>query len=261
MKKYLLIVLILLGAVYLFEGCVPSKPKEEVEILPSDRLIKRIEANRRRVKTFQGTGTIKIETKEINAPASFKVNLVRPDSLFMEIYGPFGIDVAQILVTERDFVFYDEINNVVHKGKSNSDILERIFKVKLSFADLTDAFAGAVNVSSKLMSEPSNYEVIFDKYILTYDDPGNETKTKYKIDIRELAITDYQILDNSDKPILEGIYSNFKVVDGISMPTFIQIVNNEENEKINITYRKIELNRSNVKISLKIPDDAKVEQW
>ncbi|MGE5681271.1 MAG: hypothetical protein ACM34K_10380, partial [Bacillota bacterium] len=99
MKKtvYIFLYLMIITLPLVYVGCVPSKPAEEAEIVPSDRLIKKLEANRRKVKNFEGTGSLNINTPDLNTTASFKVLLQKPDSVYLEIYGPFGIDLAQAL--------------------------------------------------------------------------------------------------------------------------------------------------------------------
>ncbi|MBZ0199064.1 MAG: hypothetical protein K8H86_04290, partial [Ignavibacteriaceae bacterium] len=91
MKKYIingavLIVIILIS----ISGCVPSKPTEEVEILPSERLINKLEVNRRKVKNFEGNGTINITSDQFTGSASFNIILQKPDSIYLTVMGPFN---------------------------------------------------------------------------------------------------------------------------------------------------------------------------
>ncbi len=101
MKSLLLLTLTFITSFILLSGCVPSKPTEEVEILPTDRLVNKLEANRRRIRTFEGNGTITIKSNEFNNSATFRVVLVKPDSLYISFIGPFGIEIAQALVTDN----------------------------------------------------------------------------------------------------------------------------------------------------------------
>ncbi|MGE5399931.1 MAG: DUF4292 domain-containing protein [Ignavibacteriales bacterium] len=262
MKKYLLIIVLLIPFIITFyEGCVPSKPTEKVEILPSERLTKKLEANRRKVKSFEGTGSIDINTSEINTSASFKVTLMKPDSVYLEVYGPFGIELAQALVTSNYFTFYDAMHNTVYKGHNDNNILKKIFKVDLSFNDLMDSFVGAVNLTPKLSQEPTNYEIVYDKYVLTYSDSLSPVKTKYTVDIRDLVITNYQVYKAPEKIILEGNYSKFKVVNGIPVPFVTEINNKNENQSLKIEYRKVDINKKNTKITMSVPEDAEVVEW
>lgn len=246
---------------FIVNGCIPSKPTEEVEILPSERLIKRLEANRRKVKNFEGFGTISISSPELNANASIKVILQKPDSLYFEIYGPFGIDLAQAVITNESFLFYDIMNNKVYRGNNNSEALKNIFKLDISFNDLLEALTGAVNLTPKLSSEPSDYNVVYDKYILTYDDQLSEVITRYYIDIRDLVITEYQLLDRSENVFLDGVFSKFSVLESIPVPFNTNIKYHKQNQSIKIEYRKAEINKDNLKLTMEIPTDAEVEEW
>jgi outer membrane biogenesis lipoprotein LolB len=71
----------------LFYGCVPSKPLDEVEILPSERLINKLEANRRKIKNFEGVGVLSIESEQYDNSASFRVVMQKPDSIYLTILG------------------------------------------------------------------------------------------------------------------------------------------------------------------------------
>lgn len=262
MKRSGLIILFVLSVLMpLINGCIPSKPTEEVEILPSERLLKRLEANRRKVKNFEGFGTISVNSSELNASASIKVVLQKPDSLYFEIYGPFGIDLAQALITNGSFLFYDVMNNKVYKGKNNSEALRSIFKLDITFDDLLEALTGAINLTPKLSREPSDYNVVYDKYILTYDEPGSELITRYFVDIRDLVITEYQLIEQTDNVILDGVFSKFTMLESIPVPFNTNVKYTKQNQSIKIEYRKAEVNKNKVKLTLNIPSDAEVEEW
>ena len=173
---------IILISIFTVSGCVPSKPvKEEEKILPAERLIKKLEANRRKIKTFEGSGVLNIETPQIEAKANFEVILKKPDSVKVSIYGPFGLDLAHALVSKNDFIFYDVIRNDVYVGGVEQEVLKKIFKVDLTFDDLMDAFAGAVNLTDKLRRNPNDYKINSDEYVLTYFDRRTSKESIYKI--------------------------------------------------------------------------------
>lgn len=57
---------VILLIVYII-GCAPSRQFDDDRVLSADRLIKRLEANRRKVKTFRGTGLLNIQSNQLNA--------------------------------------------------------------------------------------------------------------------------------------------------------------------------------------------------
>lgn len=263
MRKYLSVLLTFTAVLLplLISGCIPSKPTEEVEILPSERLIKRLEANRRKVKNFEGFGTISINSPDLNANATIKVVLQKPDSLFFEMYGPFGIDLAQAVITNESFIFYDIMNNKVYRGNNNTDALKSIFNLDITFNDLIEAMTGAVNLTPKLSSEPTEYTVVYDKYILTYGDSLDDVKTRYFVDIRDLVITEYQLLEEDDDVFLDGVFSKFNVKEGIPIPFQTNVKYHKKKQSIKLEYRRAEINKDNVNLTMDIPAEAEVEEW
>lgn len=245
--------------IIIVDSCVPSKPVYEEEILPADRLVKRLEANRRKIKTFQGNGVINVESPKLDAKASFEVYLKKPDSLKFEIYGPFGITLAQAIVSGSEFMFYNVMENVVYKGRNGNNILKKIFHIDLSFSELVDAFAGGVNLTSKLREEPNFFNLDDDDYYLTYQDSTTNLKSEYIIQIDNLAIKNYKLYKNNNILLFEGIYSSFEFMDRVAIPYTTIVQNKIEKQKVTIDYRNIEVNETLDDLSIDIPADAKVK--
>jgi len=257
--KFLLIVVF---ASYFFNACVPSKETYEEKVLPVDRLIKKLEANRRKIKTFEGTGVFNVDGPKLTAKASFEVKLKKPDSLQFSIYGPFGIDLAQVLITNSDYMFYDVLKNKVYRGAVRDEIVKKLFRINLSFQELVDAFTGAVNLTDKLRKNPDHYELGDDSYFLTYVDSVNMKKSLYKILIKNLAISEFRLYRLPDDLLFEGKYSDFKrYTRNVPIPRKTEIINNPKNQEIIIEYRRIKVNNEIYSMKLDLPEDAKVIEW
>ncbi|MCU0342355.1 MAG: DUF4292 domain-containing protein [Ignavibacterium sp.] len=261
MRKINIIILVLSNILLLISGCVPSQPTEEFELLPSERLTNKLEANRRKIKNFEGNGTIFVNTPSIDNSASFRVVLQKPDSIYLTIMGPFGIELAQAIVTRENFTFYDALKNSAYVGSVNSNALQSIFRINLSFEDLLDAFIGSVNLTNNLYRPPDNYYVEDDRYVLTYLDSARTNKSIYKVDVRQLGITDYQLFGFDDTQLLEGRYSDFELLENVAVPYKITINNKLDDQKISIDYKKITVNKKNIYIDFKVPDDATIIKW
>ncbi|HED08591.1 MAG TPA: DUF4292 domain-containing protein [Ignavibacteria bacterium] len=251
------IIILLLGA----SGCTPKQIVREKASLSAERLIKKLEANRRKILSFEGTGTLVVNSNQLNTSASFKVTLIKPDSISLSIMGPFGIELAQTLVTKNDFKFYDVLRNTLYVGETNEYILQDIFRINLPFSDLMDAFIGSVNLTEHLYKEPTKYTVIDDLYKLMYVDSSKKMITDYTIDMNKLGIVDYKLLDQTGDVILSGQYSKFKMIENVAVPFEIDIQNRKENQQVKIHYKKIVTNSKNISISFNIPDDATILRW
>lgn len=151
------------------------------------------------------------------------------------------------------------MRNDVYEGKTKQDILEKIFKVDLSFDDLMDAFAGAVNLTEKLRTIPSDYKINTDEYILYYND--NERESVYNINISDLAITNYKLSKLPNKPLFEGVYSDFEMLENVPVPYLTKVTNKENNQSITIEYRNIRINQEIDELELTYPSDAKIIKW
>lgn len=242
-------------------GCVPSKPVYEEKTASFDRLVKKIEVNKRRIKTFYGIGSLGVFSKEENMTGNFEVFIKRPDSLKLVIYGPFGIDLAQILLTKNNFKFYDVMNNTMHVGKTNSNILKQIIKVNISFDELYESLTGAMSFSDKLSTQPSIINTKDGFLELSYLDSLAGKKSIYKINYADLTVDNYKVTNYSNKEILTGLYENYKVTDEIAIPMKTSLEFKENRQKLIIEYRNMEVNKIITSIDFIVPDDVKVIKW
>ena len=149
-------------------SCSTEKAVTADKVLPADRLIRKLEGNRRTIKTFHGSGVLSIRSSSFQGKTSFEISVKKPDSIKISIYGPFGIDLAHGLVTKRSFIFYDVLKNKAYTGSNNDRVLKSMFKIDMTFNELIDAFVGAVNLTDKLKSEPNIFETEGDSYQLLY---------------------------------------------------------------------------------------------
>lgn len=254
-----LLIVILLG-IYL-NGCAPSKPVIEERVLSADRLIKKLEANRRKIKTFRGTGTITINTSELNAKSSFEVLIKKPDTLKISFFGPFNIDLAQAVVTSKDFLFYDIINNNVYRGNTKSSVIKQIMKIDISLDELVDALAGSVNLTDKLRIEPTSIELINDQYKLNYVDSIKSIVKSYFVRSDDLAISENSVMNLKGNTILHGKYSRFNLFEDVPVPYEINIENASNKQRLKLEYRNVEVNVNGFNFNINLPSDVKIIEW
>jgi hypothetical protein len=260
-KSFILILIISVITIFYMEGCAPSQPMAVERTIAPDRLVKRLEANRRKIKTFSGAGSILIKTSDIDAKSSFLVEIKKPDSVKISFFGPFGIDLAFALVTPQNFQFYDAINNTLYQGKMKPGVMKQILKVNVDFENLLNIVTGSVNMTKELTGDPAKAELIDDLYRLTYNDSLNQKINQYYIKTDDLEIREFQQNNKSGQNILSAKYSDFRKIEENPIPQVISLSDIQNNQNIKIEYRTIEVNKEIGKLKLDIADDAKIIQW
>ena len=261
MKIFNFLIIPLIIFIVTLDGCVPSKPVEEEELLSSERLINKLEANRRKIKNFEGVGVFEIDSEQFSNTATFQVIMQKPDSVYFSVLGPFGMELAQALVTKENYIFYDALQNTAYRGNVDDDVLQNIFKINLSFSDLLDAFLGSVNLTQNLYKQPTNYSIDGQEYVLTYSDDLNQLTSVYRVDILQLGITNYKLVSYDESINLEGTYSKFELIENVAVPFNIEINNKTENQKVKIRYKNIFANAKGLKVKFDVPPDAQIIEW
>lgn len=256
--------IIFIFSLFIIVGCSAEKEittKSTEKVIPANRLLRKMEGNRRKIKTFQGTGTMRVKSEKFSGKTSFEILIKKPDSIKISIYGPFGIDIAHGVFSNGSFLFYDVLRNRAFSGIESKDVLQKLFKIDLSFEELLDSFTGAVNLTSKLRSEPSDYEVLEDIYNLTYIEKAANKKSIYRVTKEDLKITEYVVSTISGKELLSGVYSKFMDYEDVPIPSVLLIRNKDKRQSIDVEYKKIKVNEEIKSLSIHLPTDVELIEW
>jgi outer membrane lipoprotein-sorting protein len=210
------------------------------------------------IHSMSGEGRISIETPEIAQSGSFILTLQKPDSILINLQGPFGIKVGSALVTRTEFFFYNSLENKLITGLSSTENLNRILHVQLSFDDLLNLFAGGTFLESDLHA-PDETHVENDQFVLVFTSP--KTSRRYWIDPTTLYIQKVQILDQSGKLTLEQTFSDFEDVNGFAMPYTIRVIQPKERQRLTFTYSEILVNTEKLHFTFTIPPNAERIHW
>ena len=126
---------------------------------------------------------------------------------------------------------------------------------------MLDAFIGSVNLTNNLYKQPDEYQVVYDKYLITYIDSVSMKSSQYKVDVRELGITDYVLRDDKNQVIIEGKYSDFGIMEGVAVPYKIELRNKKENQLVIVEYKNMSANKKNIFVDFQVPEDATIIKW
>jgi len=256
-KRNILLYLLPLLACTGLISCTASNTTTESSVT-FEYLKKKVNENSLKLTALDAYGEISIDSPELNNTGSITVSIKKPDSVFTKLEGPFGIDIANLLITRNDFIYYNVMDNRVIKGSSTENNLSIIMRIRIEFDDLINSFSGKYYfheddyLSAEILETQRDYLAI-----LTYD---KEIK-KFWIDKNNYFVRKLGKYDDKGKTKIEITYDNFYESDGIYFPKNISVIRPEEKQSIWLTYNNEEFNNSNLNFRIKIPKSAKHISW
>ncbi len=186
----------------------------------------------------------KNENQSINATLNMRIE--NGEKIWFSVRVALGVEAARGLITRDEFIIIDRVNKQVIQ--SSLDIVEKEFKMKLSFDQLESALTGNLlyNVSSKdeIRREGNYFKIVqqkesiqsqnlvniktskieklilFDEitnYLLTVDYENFKPLGKILFPGRHL-FTSVSYLDDSSVPVITNINFNFKEVERTNRP-------------------------------------------
>ena len=209
--------------------------------------------NQERVRSLKGSGNITLETPEIAQSGSFELMLRKPDSVFVKLEGPFGIEVGAALLTRQDFFFYNSFQNRLISGSMNASNLRRIMRVNLSFDELVNMITGGTFFPED-QGAPDTVTVEDNQLVLTYRHESGSRR--YWIDPESLLIAKIQHIDRQGKLQFEQRFGNFRSVGGMSLPYRVRVTQLAERRTVALSYSSIAINTDAVRFTLDVPDNA-----
>lgn len=223
-----------------------------------DELKERVNQNASKLVSLDADGEISIDSPELSNTGSITVSVYKPDSIYTKLEGPFGIDVADLLITRNNFVYYKPMDNKVIRGPSTERYLSIILKIKIDFDNFINAFSGKFTFND---SDYKNVKVFMnDGNYLVVNENQNESK-KFWIDPENFYVTKIGTYDQQGNIKIEISYENFFESDGIYFPQKISIVRPKEKQNIWLTYYSHKFNKNRLTYKMKIPKSAKQINW
>ncbi|MDQ3021744.1 MAG: DUF4292 domain-containing protein [Bacteroidota bacterium] len=257
MKLYLLVIFLVCMTFY---SCTASDTTSDITAsnLTFEELKGRVNENSKKLQSLDADGEISIDSPELSNTGSITVSINKPDSVFTKLEGPFGIDVANLLVTRNNFIYYKPMDNKVIRGPSTGNYLSIILKIKIEFDDLVNAFSGKFTFNNESYE---NVNVLMEdgNYLVTIK-ADNEVK-KYWIDPENYYVLKIGTYDNIGNIKIEIIYEKFFQTDDIYFPQKISITRPKEKQYIWLTYFSHKFNSNKLTYKLKIPKSAKQINW
>lgn len=245
---------ILVGVTLLVIGGCASPPKEIVKPrnLSLDEVLSRVRERYRHIRTLHGDGSITVESRQASQSGSFDVDLKKPDSVLVDLHGPFGLHVGTLSLSRDRFIFYDKMQNNAVIGRPDGKTLQAMFHLAMGFDELLDAFTGEFPLSTGDDSL-EQFSVVEGLYVATFR--HDTLRKEYRIDGDSFMVTSYRILDDAGKATMIASASKPMEAGDFTMPRLVRVIFPAERRAVTIAYDNITLNLP-VDCSFSLPQQA-----
>jgi outer membrane lipoprotein-sorting protein len=216
---------------------------------------KELSSSSKMIKSFIGKGVIYFESKEYSERANAEIYMKFPDSIFVKLEGPFGIDLANIFITENELKYYNIKENCKYVGEYNVEKFEKLTGANLKFLEIIELLSGRLNFDS--FSSDKIIDV-FEKsegyYIVSETQEGFE---EYLVDKRIWQIKKYVVYDKNKEVVLEKRFDEFEKKSNFTIPKIIRYI--KPDKRITLIYKNISINEEidSSKFDIKIPENVK----
>lgn len=250
MRRYfagsLVVILIFLG------GCTGQKESIKNLNLTLSEVLEKVRERHSLIKTLKGGGSITVEAPNASNSGSFDVDLKKPDSVRVELHGPFGLHVGTLSLSRDQFIFYNRMDNTAILGKPDGRTLQTMFHLNMEFDELLHAFTGEFPLSVESDSLEKFY-IKDNVYIVLYK--NDHEKKEYRIDADDFIINNYRVIDSTGKTTMNASATRPTTAEHITMPSLLRVVFPMDHRSVTIAYDDIRPNEP-VECSFSLPDQV-----
>lgn len=185
-------------------GCTGSQGDDGLNKIPVKDIKQRVNNNSSLIETLEASGNISFDSPEQSGSGWLEIRIRKPDSVYVKIEGPFGISIANALITRTDFIYYNVQENKVITGPSSDINIGAILRIKVSFDELINGFTGGFSFP-EAENDTTGADSENSMYVIKMNTDG--VTQKYLIEPAKYTVQKYNSYDSHNKTIVEVNYS------------------------------------------------------
>lgn len=205
-----------------------------------------------KIKSLKGYLKITLDTPQYSGNFDATILVDEPDSMLLEVAGPFGMRLGKVFVSKNRFIFYNQVMNQFYKGSKEDFSGRNFLQFPVEIGQLKDIFIARDTFK---VLEKEKLEIRDNKYYLE----AKNGHFNYHIwfDPKHKLISRIEYLENGNIFYFKE-YQNFKEVNGIYFPHHVNFVRPETKQGLSIFFTELQLNISNdpVQYRIKVADTA-----
>jgi len=243
----------------LFASCAPRPPvlTLDTRTVSAGELILTVRERSGRLHSLSGSGSLAFESPTVAGSAFFSLALRKPDSLLVQVEGPFGIDVGTLFVTRERFVLYNSLQNTVRTGPPDPAMFRRLLPVDLTVEQMMEAFSGVFAIQGSA-ADVRSYQVDGDRFRLVTACGGGECT--YWIDPATALVTAYRQTDGTGRVLVDATASALEEDGAVVAPRRIRISLPSTGRRVSVAYSRMVINDPEPAFDFTVPSNAEVIQ-
>lgn len=204
MKKIILLVAITL---LIFTAC-SKKNITTGDTLPNGSLSKKIGLYSQEIQA-----TISINMPEMKNTAEALIKLKGADTIFIDIFGPFGIKLGSLWSDKNDFVFLNYFQSYAYLGSPSAENFKMAAQIDMSFDDLMSIFRAepVADISQYLLEDSSDSKIIYKRKV-------NQEIEFIIVNPLSYSISQYQRQNSSGETVLNIYLDEYKNYSEFLLP-------------------------------------------
>lgn len=235
---------------------------EDLNPISIKELKSRINQNSTLIETLEASGNISFDSPDNSGSGWLELRIKKPDTVYVKIEGPFGISIANALITRSDFIYYNVQENKVISGPSSDINIGAVLRIKVSFDDLINGFTGSF-VLSENNDDSLNADVEKNNYLIK--NPKSDATEKFYVEPVVFRLMKYNVVGSRNESLIEVDYSDYQeelvAASKLYFPTNVKIRNPQKSQSVYIEYINKEINKKDLSFKMKVPKSAKVVKW
>lgn len=255
LRQFAFILCILISILFI-AGCAgflaSRQPLPEME--PA-RLIDLLQTHYAKLRTYQGYVSFAAATEAGGFQGFMEIRAINPDSMWIKIEGPFGIDIGLIRIAGRDVLMYNPFGKTAFHAHFDSLELKRLLPVELENSQMALGLQGLLTLNFAGSDSMTSLSLNDRQYVLTLGE--NETVW---IDPDGPVITRWERRNEADEVEWEWEGKSYHKKGKVRLPQIVRINQSHPKQEIALRYRNV---RANPKMKqgwseIKIPEDVDV---
>lgn len=228
------------AAVLLFSGCaglIPGgRPLPEID---PDLLKRNIQNHVNKLHTLRARAQITAASREGAFSGTLTITAKLPDSLYMKMEGPLGIDLGSTLFYGDSVLIYSAWDNLAFKGKSGVLGMNFVLPMTSNPPDFLSRLPGLLLPVIALPYPPESFSIQGRQYEYQYID--GET---FRVSPKGPVVCRWEKRDKLDELTWSWEGDRYRKTGGVNLPWLIRLTEHKVKQRLTIYFKSMKVNTS-----------------